>query len=397
MSDAARPRVIHITTTDMSLDWLLRPQLEAFAAAGYDVIGASATGSHVSALVASGIPHEPIHSFTRATNPLRDLAAIPELVRLFRRLRPDIVHTHNPKPGVLGRIIARLCRVPLVVNTQHGLYAQPDDRWQRRLPVYVVERIAAAFSHIELVQNPEDVDTLVKRMHVPARRVRLLGNGIDLTRFDPSSISTERRNAVRCDWGVADHEVVIGVVGRLVAEKGVAELVQAATLLRTSAPNARMVVIGPREDDKADAVTDLLVRDGEAAGVVFAGRRDDMPDCYAAMDLFVTATWREGFPRAAMEASAMALAVVATDVRGCRQVVDDGHSGRLVPVRNPRALATALAELVNDLSLRQRMGAAARARALVEFDQQRVIDRTLAAYAEIARVNVPRRDGRPDE
>jgi glycosyltransferase involved in cell wall biosynthesis len=122
-----------------------------------------------------------------------------------------------------------------------------------------------------------------------------------------------------------------------------------------------------------------------------------MPDCYAAMDLFVTATWREGFPRAAMEASAMALAVVATDVRGCRQVVDDGHSGRLVPVRNPRALATALAELVNDLSLRQRMGAAARARALVEFDQQRVIDRTLAAYAEIARVNVPRRDGRPDE
>lgn len=379
------PRLIHITTTDMSLDWLLRPQLEAFAAAGYEVIGASATGSHVAALVGSGIRHEPIHSFTRASNPLRDLAAIPELVRLFRRLRPDIVHTHNPKPGVLGRIVARLCRVPLVVNTQHGLYAQPDDRWQRRIPVYVVERIAAAFSHVELVQNPEDVDTLVHRLHVPERRVRLLGNGIDLARFDPASVADERRAEVRSDWGIDDDDVVIGVVGRLVAEKGVAELIEAATILRAAAPSARMVIIGPHEHDKSDAVADDIVRQGEAAGVVFAGRRDDMPDCYAAMDVFATATWREGFPRAAMEASAMGLPVVATDVRGCRQVVDPGVTGRLVPVRNPRALATALTELVNEPALRSTMGAAARQRAAVEFDQQRVIDRTLAAYRTLPR------------
>jgi glycosyltransferase involved in cell wall biosynthesis len=373
-------RLIHITTTDMSLDWLLRPQLEAFAAAGYEVIGASATGSHVAALVDSGIRHEPIHSFTRASNPLRDLAAIPELVRLFRRLRPDIVHTHNPKPGVLGRIIARLCRVPLVVNTQHGLYAQPDDRWQRRLPVYAVERLAAAFSHVELVQNPEDVDTLVRRLHVPERRVRLLGNGIDLARFDPATIPPSRRAEVRREWGLDDGDVVIGVVGRLVAEKGVAELIEAAAHLRTAAPTARMVIIGPHEHDKADAVAEHLIRQGEQAGVVFAGRRDDMPDCYAAMDLFATATWREGFPRAAMEASAMGLAVVATDVRGCRQVVDPGVTGRLVPVRNPRALADALTGLVEDVALRTSMGAAARDRARLEFDQQRVIERTLDAY-----------------
>ncbi|MEN9506222.1 MAG: hypothetical protein RI958_2148, partial [Actinomycetota bacterium] len=99
-----------------------------------------------------------------------------------------------------------------------------------------------------------------------------------------------------------------------------------------------------------------------------------------AMDLFATATWREGFPRAAMEASAMGLAVVATDVRGCRQVVDPGVTGRLVPVRDPRALADALTGLVEDVALRTSMGAAARDRARLEFDQQRVIERTIDAY-----------------
>ena len=121
----------------------------------------------------------------------------------------------------------------------------------------------------------------------------------------------------------------------------------------------------------------------EADGVRFAGRRDDMPECYAAMDVFLTATHREGFPRAAMEASASGLPVVATDIRGCRQVVDDGTTGLLVPVRNPAALANAVARLAGDEALRSQMGAAGKQRAEREFDQQRVIDTTLSTYARL--------------
>ena len=120
----------------------------------------SAAGPHVANLTAMGIRHVAVPAFTRSTNPLQDVRAFWQLLVLLRRLRPDIVHTHNPKPGILGRIAGRLLRVPLVVNTQHGLYAQPTDRWQRRLPVYAAERIAAAFSHAELVQNVEDAATL---------------------------------------------------------------------------------------------------------------------------------------------------------------------------------------------------------------------------------------------
>lgn len=377
-SPSGRPLLVHVTTTDMSLDWLLGPQLRAFGQAGYDVVGASAPGPHVAALEEMGVRHVAIPAFTRSTNPLQDVQAFVQLVRTFRRLRPDVVHTHNPKPGILGRIAARLARVPVVVNTQHGLYAQPSDRRRRRWPVYAAERVAAAFSHMELVQNPEDVDTLIDRLRVPRRRVRWLGNGIDTAHFSESSAGARER--VRAGWGVGADEVLCGVVARLVREKGIAEILEAAHLLREQGASVRVVIIGPADPDKADAVDPSLVERAVADGVVFAGRRDDMVDCYAAMDLFLTASWREGFPRSAMEAAAMGLATVATDIRGNRQVVADGETGVLVPLRDPEALAEAVASLAGDPDRRASWGRAARARAEVDFDHRRVIELTLDTY-----------------
>src|SRR5436190_15675559 len=114
-----RRTLIHLTTTDISLAWLLQPQLVAFADAGYNVIGMSAPGPHVDQLARDGIRHEPIAHFTRAMAPQHDVLAFFEIRRAIARMRPDIVHTHNPKPGVLGRVAARLSRVPAVVNTVH--------------------------------------------------------------------------------------------------------------------------------------------------------------------------------------------------------------------------------------------------------------------------------------
>ena len=375
-----RPKVVHLTTTDMSLDWLLAPQLQAFAAAGFEVVGMSAAGPHLPHLTELGIRHVPVPSLTRTPSPAGDVRALLELRRLLRRERPDVLHTHNPKPGVLGRIAGRLAGVPVVVNTQHGLYAQPTDRLRRRLPVYALERIAAAFGHHELVQNPEDVTTLVRTLRVPQRKVTLLGNGIDLSRFTGDR---RDRKAVRAEWGVAADQVVVGVVGRLVAEKGIAEIVAAAGLLRDRGVDATIVVVGPTEPDKRDGLTEHALDEARSNGIVFVGRRDDMPRCYAAFDVFLTATHREGFPRAAMEASASGLPIVATDIRGCRQVVTHERTGLLVPVRNPVALADAVHRLVDDPALRSRLGAAASAKAVAEFDQQRVIDITLATYRRL--------------
>lgn len=375
-----RPRLVHLTTTDMSLDWLLGPQLRGFSDAGYEVIGMSAPGPHVPNLEAMGIRHIAVPSFTRSNNPLHDMKAFVEVVRLLRRVRPDILHTHNPKPGIVGRIAGRLTRVPRIVNTQHGLYAQPTDRWQRRLPVYAIERIAAVFGDVELVQNPEDVETLVRQLRIPARKVHLLGNGIDLGRFSPDAVPPDSRARLRRDWGIDDDEVVIGTVGRLVREKGIVEMLDAAHRLRSEGTLVRFVIVGPADPGKSDAIDAEATERAVADGVVFTGERTDMPECYSVMDLFMTASWREGFPRSAMEAAAMGLPSIGTDIRGNRQVIDDGVTGMLVAARNHEALVDAVRAMLERRASWPTMSAAAVQRAAQEFDQSLQIERTLHVY-----------------
>jgi glycosyltransferase involved in cell wall biosynthesis len=377
------PRLIHLTTTDMSLALLLGPQLRAFAAAGYEVIGMSAAGDWVDELEAAGIRHVPLRHATRAIAPVHDTRALAELRSRFRELRPDVVHTHNPKPGVYGRLAARAARVPVIVNTVHGLYATPDDRRAKRAIVYTLERLAARCSHAELVQNPEDIEVLA-RLGVPRSRLHLLGNGIDLERFDPARVPAARVADIRAEIGAGPDDVVCGLVGRLVWEKGYREVFTAAAQLRARLPQLRIVVVGPRDADKSDAVTPLDVDRAEReGGVRFVGLRHDVEALYAAMDLHVLASHREGFPRSPMEASAMGVPVVATDIRGCRQAVDDRVTGLLVPVRDAGALAAAIEALTLDPELRARMGEAAQRKAATEFDQRRVIAITLSVYEEL--------------
>ena len=377
----ARPLVVHVATIDMSLELLLGPQLEAFVDAGFDVVGAAAPGPYAAALERRGVTFVPLRHATRAMAPGEDARVFWELYALFRRLRPAIVHTHNPKPGLYGRIAARLARVPVVVNTVHGLYAAPDDRLAFRAAVYGVERLAAMCSHAELVQNPEDVEVL-RRLGVPDRKLHLLGNGVDLTRFDP--VRVDDVAAARRELGARNPgDVVVGLVGRLVREKGYPEAFAAARELAGRMPNVRFAVIGPDDLEKSDAITEDDRAVARAADVRFLGARDDVERLYAAMDVYVLASHREGFPRSAMEAAAMGRPIVATDIRGCRQVVDDGVNGRLVPPRDPAALAAAIAELASDPELRDRMGRAARERARVAFDQRSCIDLTLAVYRDL--------------
>jgi glycosyltransferase involved in cell wall biosynthesis len=375
--------VVHVTTTDISLELLIGNQLAAFAAAGYDVIGVSAPGPFVPALEQRGIRHVPLHHATRSFAPLEDAQALGELVSVFRRLRPAIVHTHNPKPGLYGRIAARLARVPVVVNTVHGLYAQPHDRFARRAMIYGMERVAGLCSNLELVQNPEDVATL-RRIGVPARKLTLLGNGIDLGRFDPSSISAAEARAAREELGaVSPDDVVVGLVGRLVREKGYSEVFAAASALREQLPNLRFAVIGWDQHDKEDGLDASDRARADAAGVRFLGGRDDVDRLYAGMDIFVLASYREGFPRTPMEAAAMGVPVIATDIRGCRQVVDPGVTGLLVPARDAPALADAIKALAVDPDRRARLGIAGRAKAVREFDERRCVEITLERYREL--------------
>jgi glycosyltransferase involved in cell wall biosynthesis/ribosomal protein S18 acetylase RimI-like enzyme len=374
-------RVAHLTTVDMTLALVLLPQLEALRDAGADVIGVSSPGPWVADLTDRGIRHVALPASTRGMHPIADLRAAAQLGRVLRAERPMILHTHTPKPGVYGRVVGRLAGVPVVVNTVHGMYATEDDPWPKRAVVYALEAIASRFSDAELMINPEDVAVSRRWRLARPERVRLVGHGVDLSRFDATRLGAAR-DRVRVELGVGDDVVVIGAVGRLVAEKGFPELFEAVASL--PAGRQVLVVVGPEDPAKPDALTPELISRTTEAGVRFLGSRPDVERLYAAMDVFALPSHREGMPQAGMEAAAMGLPIVAADVRGSRQVVDDGRTGILVPARDPERLAAALKGLIDDADLRRAMGRAGSRKARREFDQDAVIGRVIDVYRDVA-------------
>jgi len=376
-------KVAHITTIDSGLRSLLLNQLLAIQAEGYDVTGISSPGVVAPVVEKAGIRHIAV-PMTRNFTPLHDLVSLWRLYRVIRRERFTIVHTHNPKPGLLGQIAARLAGVPIVVNTLHGFYFHDHmSRTGRRFYV-LVEKVAALCSDIILSQNREDVRTAIKENICDAQKILRLGNGIDLRRFDPERVSTAAVARLREEFGLPEDAFVVGCVARLVQEKGILEILEAARLVRKRVPNVRFLFIGPQDTVKADV---LNPRTAEQYGVEdichFVGPRLNLPELYSLMDLFVLPSHREGFPRTPMEASAMKIPCILSDIRGCREAVEHERNGLLVPLRDVTALSNAVVRLFTDQPTARRMGEEGRRLAEERFDERAVFHTVIREYARL--------------
>lgn len=374
------PHLVHLTAGDVDVDWLLPRQLQAFRDDGFEVTVVSAPGSHGDTIRAAGIRHVPVPALSRRVGALTDVRAARELKDLLDRMHPEILHTHSPRPGVLGRVLGRRTRVPVVVNTVHGLPAQSTDGLHRRAAGYAVEALALRFSDMELVQNVEDVPIL---RHLGASREKLihLGDGVDLERFSQTVATRARAMRLRRSLHIAPGAIVVGMVAPLVWEEGYREFCSAvADLHRAGYQHVNFVVAEPNQAAKLHPVDASTIAEMAALGIHMLGHRDDCENVYAALDILALPSHREGVPHTAMEASAMGIPVIATNLRGPRQVVVDGLSGLLVPVRESRPLARAIAQLADAPTTRKAMGIAGARRAKQRFDQNRIIDLTLGVY-----------------
>ena len=350
----------------MSLALLLSTELVVDHEAGHDVLAISAPGPYRSRVEETGARFVAIDALTRSWSPLHDLAAFSQMLGTLRRLSPDVLHTHNPKSGVLGRIAGRLAGIPVVVNTCHGLWLKPGDSRLKRALVLGAEALAIRFSDFELFQNAEDEATL--RPFLKRGRHRVVGNGIDLDRFQRDPEAGQR---FRKQIGVPPDLLVVGTVGRRVPEKGLVEFVALAEKLHD---RAVFIWVGPPDAHH------LTPSSGK---VLFVEEQVDMPAVYSAMDVFVLASHREGFSRASMEAAACATPMVLSDIRGCREIGVDGEHLILVPQSDDAAWVAAVSRLLDDARLRVRLGSQARDRALAEFDQRHVAAHSLEVYRQV--------------
>lgn len=376
-------KVVHMTTVDMSVRHLLLNQLLALRKEGFEVGAVSADGPDLGPVRDAGVPHWPV-AFTRRMTPLQDLKAAWQIWRLCRRERFTIVHTHQVKAALFGQIAARFAGVPIVVNTVHGFYFHEHTPALKRRAWILLETFCARFSDLLLSQNREDISTAVETGICDRARIEHLGNGIDIRRFDRSALPADRVERLRTSLGIAAGAPVVGFVGRLVREKGLAELFEAVGRLRSRHPGLRFLVVGPVDSDMPDCVGPAAAVEAGIDGItVFAGYRDDMPELYALMTVLALPSHREGLPRSPMEASAMGVPTVATAIRGCREVVRENENGYLVPVRDPLALTAALDRILSDPNLAARLGTRGRELAVTEFDEQIIFSRVALTYRRL--------------
>ncbi len=381
-------RIAHIATLDRSLTSLLLNQLHSLQQIGYEPVGISSPGEEVPVLEAAGIRHISV-PITRNITPLADLLSLWHLYQVMRREQFTIVHTHNPKPGLLGQLAARMAGVPIVVNTLHGLYFHDHMHPAWRHFYIVLERIAARCSDIILSQNREDMQTAVKERICPPEKIKYLGNGIDLTRFDPDRFSAEEIARRREELSIPAGVPVVGFVGRLAAKrKGFWDFLAAGQIVSAHHPDVRFLIVGDADPGKPDAVEPSAAKDyGIAEQSLFLGKRpyEELPLLYKLMDALVLPSLFEGIPRAVMEASAMEVPAVITDVKGNREAVEAGCNGSLVPLGDVSALAEAICELLADPEKAQRMGKEGRRIALERFDERLVFEKVSAEYARLLR------------
>lgn len=382
----SRHKIAHITTVDLSLRYLLLRQLCALKEAGYDVTGISAPGENASALEAQGIRHLSA-PLTRRITPLTDLVALWRLYRLLQQEQFVIVHTHTPKANLLGQIAAYLARVPIRVYTAHGFYFHANMHPLKRRFYITLEKISARCADLVFLINSEDVNTAITEKICPVEKIRRLdGIGIDLQHYDPARLSPQDITRKRREIGLPDGARVVGFVGRLVREKGLLELFAAARIVRERMPDVRFLFVGPVDTQKPDALTpDTAEEYGLADICHFLGMRQDMPELYALMDVFVLPSHREGFGLVLAEAGAMGVPVIATDIRGCREVVEHGRNGLLVPFGDIQSLADAILELLTNHEKARRMGEEGHCIALERFDERVVFEKVKAEYARLLR------------
>lgn len=376
--------LIHVTTVPQSLRFVAG-QAAYMRAKGFDTHAVSSPGAALiqfateEAVTVHAVP------MARRITPLRDLVAIFKLWRLFRTLRPHIVHAHTPKGGLLGMLAARLAGVPVRIYHMHGLPFITATGLTRRILMAteaVSCRIASQVLCVSSSVRSMAVDLRLSpsgKIHVPLQGSC---NGIDAeTVFNPNRFTVSERGETRRRYGIPPDATVVGFVGRLARAKGLVELSAAWHMLKKEHPNLHLLLIGPEEpgDPPPPGLLDQLCAD---ARVHFVGENWQTRPLYMAMDILVLPTHREGFPIVLLEAAAMERAIVATRVTGCVDAVQDGLTGTLVEPYNPEALATGILTYVRSPALRERHGRAARVRVLQDFSDKAMRTAIYRVYME---------------
>lgn len=341
------------------------------------VVACGGNGELVTSLRSQGIEVHVLPSMVRPIRPLTDIRAVRDLVAIMHKGNFDIVHCNSTKAGIVGRVAARLARVPLVFYTIHGCVLNEPMSRLNFLIYWGMEFIASPFTTRMIAVSHQDRDAMIRYRVAPASRITVIENGID-PGPEPGDFRKQRSAAARARLGLADSTLVVGTTANFYPTKALDVLIRSMAIIAARRPDVQLVIVGDgAERPMLERLVDEL---GLKANVSLPGQIPDARELLPAFDIFALSSRKEGLPLALLEAMAAGLPVVVTDAGGMANVVEPGTAGVVVPREDPDRLAQAILDILGNPRLATRLGQAARARVASIYTEERMVSQTIDLY-----------------
>lgn len=362
--------LIRITTVPISLEKLLSGQLE-FMSEFYNVIAVSSEKENLEKLGKKiNLPVFPVN-LTRQITPIKDLSALFRLFVFFKKSKPLIVHTHTPKAGTIGMIAAKLAGVPLRLHTVAGLPLLETTGKKRKLLDFV-EKITYSCANHVYPNSKGLMDIIIENNYCNPKKLKVIANGssngIDTSYFNPTLFSENEKADLKKKMGIDENDFVFIFVGRLVKDKGINELIAAFSKLQY--PKNKLLLVGDYENELDPLLPETLEMIESNKNIISTGFQYDVRPYFAISDVLVFPTYREGFPNVVMQAGAMNLPCIVTDINGCNEIIIEDKNGIIIPVKNENAIFEAMKSFISDSEKMQEMKENARQLIVSRYEQK---------------------------
>jgi len=336
-----------------------------------------------------------VHTFhvdlTRKITPFKDLKAVFKLYKFFKKEKPSIVHTHTPKAGIVGMLASKLACVPIRMHTVAGLPLMETSGIKRSV-LNIVEKLTYSCATNVYPNSKGLKEFIIKENLTSERKLKILGNGssngIDTTHFSPNQVSDSQKRQLRTDLNISENDFVFVFVGRLVGDKGINELVEVFTKMSKTHTNTKLVLVGPLETDLDPLEPNTLNEIEWNKEISYVGFQNDVRPYFAISDVLVFLSYREGFPNVVMQAGAMGLLSIVTDINGCNEIIKSGVNGIIIPVKDIQATYNAMRKLVMDQSYYDKLQGKSKEMIVNKYSQTELWNTLLKEYNSFLEFNI---------
>lgn len=383
-------KICYIVAIDITIRLILQNYLKRLDKEKYDVWVICSPSPFLKEIEKDGINVKTINISRKIFSPISDLLSLIKLRSFLKKEKFDIVQVQTPKAAFLGQLASAAAKVPIIINNNFGFYFQNFSLLKRKVFIFL-EKLAARHSDLMFTINKEDIQTAIKDKIFEAPKIKYLGFGIDINRFNPDKFSKDFIISKKQELGISADKKVIGIIARMVKEKGYLELFSAFQKIVKEYPNVLLLIAGIKEPSKKDGVDINIIKEyGIEKNVLFLGDRRDVEELYAVMDVFVLPTHREGLGNTILEASSMKKPIIATNIRGCRESVDNKKTGLLVPSKDPGKLSIAILFLLNNSNFCLKLGEAGRRKIVNDFNEEKVFKIMINEYENLIKEKICR-------